>query len=158
LGLAESAFGESLESGGRFCISVFGREDICRLNYLKYYKLCIFNYICKIILQYVQQKNVFLSMLTGHTLCQGLNVYHRFSTTAAAAIHVDTASSVMAQVVSRQPLTAEARVRTRVNPCGICGEQSGTGTGFLRFFRFYPVIIIPPSLSKLISSGECVIC
>jgi hypothetical protein len=35
----------------------------------------------------------------------------------------------MAQVVSRRPLTAEARVRARVNPCGICGGQSGTGTG-----------------------------
>jgi hypothetical protein len=36
----------------------------------------------------------------------------------------------MDQVVSRRPLTAEARVRARVNPCGICGGQSGTGTGF----------------------------
>jgi hypothetical protein len=36
----------------------------------------------------------------------------------------------MAQIVSRRPLTAEARVRARVNPCGICGGQSGTGTGF----------------------------
>jgi hypothetical protein len=35
----------------------------------------------------------------------------------------------MAQVVSRRPLTAEARVRARVNPCGICGGQSGTETG-----------------------------
>jgi hypothetical protein len=33
-------------------------------------------------------------------------------------------------VVSGRPLTAEARVRARVNPCGICGGQSGTGTGF----------------------------
>jgi hypothetical protein len=32
----------------------------------------------------------------------------------------------MAQVVSHQPLTAEARVRVRVNPCGICGGQSVT--------------------------------
>jgi hypothetical protein len=32
----------------------------------------------------------------------------------------------MAQTVSRRPLTAEARV----SPCGICGGQSGTGTGF----------------------------
>jgi hypothetical protein len=36
----------------------------------------------------------------------------------------------MAQAVSRRLLTAEARVRSRVSPCGICGGQSGTGTGF----------------------------
>jgi hypothetical protein len=35
----------------------------------------------------------------------------------------------MAQVVSRRPLTAESRVRARVNTCGICGGQSATGTG-----------------------------
>jgi hypothetical protein len=33
----------------------------------------------------------------------------------------------MAQAVSRRPLTAEARVRGQVSPCGICGGQSGTG-------------------------------
>jgi hypothetical protein len=36
----------------------------------------------------------------------------------------------MAQVVSRRLLTAEARVRARFNPCGICGGKSLTGTGF----------------------------
>jgi hypothetical protein len=36
----------------------------------------------------------------------------------------------MAQVVSRRPLTAEARVRARVCPRRICAGQSGTGTGF----------------------------
>jgi hypothetical protein len=43
----------------------------------------------------------------------------------------------MAQVVSRRPLTAEARVRARVNPCGICG-QSGTGTGFSPSYLVFP--------------------
>jgi hypothetical protein len=46
----------------------------------------------------------------------------------------------MAQVVSHRPLTAEARVRTWVNPCGICGGQSGTGTGFSLSSSVFPSI------------------
>jgi hypothetical protein len=64
----------------------------------------------------------------------------------------------MAQVVSRRPLTAEAWVRAGVSPYGICGGQVALGQVFLPVLRFYPVNIIPPSVSKLISSGECVIC
>jgi hypothetical protein len=44
----------------------------------------------------------------------------------------------MAQVVSRRPLTAEARVRTRLNIYGICGVQSGTGTGFSPSSSVFP--------------------
>jgi hypothetical protein len=44
----------------------------------------------------------------------------------------------MAQVVSRRPLTAEARVPARVNPCGICGGQSDTGTGFSPSSSVFP--------------------
>jgi hypothetical protein len=46
----------------------------------------------------------------------------------------------MAQAVSRRPPTADARVRSWVSPCEICGGQSGTGTGFP------PVNFIPPVL------------
>jgi hypothetical protein len=41
----------------------------------------------------------------------------------------------MAQAVSRRLLTAEARVRSRISPRGICGGQRGTGTD--RFFPEY---------------------
>jgi hypothetical protein len=44
----------------------------------------------------------------------------------------------MAQVVSRRPPTAEARLRFRVSPNGICGEHSGTGTGFYSRTSVFP--------------------
>jgi hypothetical protein len=46
----------------------------------------------------------------------------------------------MDQVVSRQPLTTEAWVRAQVNPCGIYGGQSGTGTGFSSSSSVFPSI------------------
>jgi hypothetical protein len=48
----------------------------------------------------------------------------------------------MAQAVSRRPLTAVARICTRVNLCGICGRQSSTGTGFSPSYSVFPVNII----------------
>jgi hypothetical protein len=44
----------------------------------------------------------------------------------------------MAQVVSRRRLTAEARVRSPIDPCGICGRQIGTGTGFSQSISVFP--------------------
>jgi hypothetical protein len=53
----------------------------------------------------------------------------------------------MTQAVSRRLFTAEARVRSRVTQFGICGGQSGTGTGFSRVLRFSSVNFIQLSNS-----------
>jgi hypothetical protein len=54
-----------------------------------------------------------------------------------------------AQAVSRRPLTAEAQVRSRVSPCGVCGGQSGNGTDFSPSCRFSSVNFIPLVLHYL---------
>jgi hypothetical protein len=51
---------------------------------------------------------------------------------------VTSLGHAMAQAVSRQPLTAEARVRSQVSPYGICGGQSGTGAGFSPSTSVFP--------------------
>jgi hypothetical protein len=61
---------------------------------------------------------------------------------------------VIAEAVSRWLLTAAARVRARVWSSGICGGQSGVGTGFLRVLRFpLPKPFIPPTSSSSQSPG-----
>jgi len=47
---------------------------------------------------------------------------------------------VMAQSVSRRPVTVETRLRSQASPFEICGSQSGNRTGFstrISFFRCY---------------------
>jgi hypothetical protein len=64
--------------------------------------------------------------------------------TVATFVARVTSCRTIAQPLSRRLPTAAARVRARVRPCGICGGQSGTGTGFLRVLRFPLPIHIPP--------------
>jgi hypothetical protein len=73
-----------------------------------------------------------LQITTRHTSRHVMSAQTRAS---AKNIHSGRA---MAQVVSRRPLTAEARVRARVNARGICGGQSGTGTGFSPSSSVFP--------------------
>jgi hypothetical protein len=51
-------------------------------------------------------------------------------TLSVSAVRQCLLGRAMAQAVTRLPLTAEVRVRSRVSPCGIYGRQIGTGTGF----------------------------
>jgi hypothetical protein len=44
----------------------------------------------------------------------------------------------MAQAISRRLIIAEARVQSRVSPCGICGGQNDKGTGFSPSTSVFP--------------------
>ena len=46
----------------------------------------------------------------------------------------------------KKTLTAEARGRSLATPYGICGRQSGTGTGFSASTSVSPVSVIPSAL------------
>jgi hypothetical protein len=59
----------------------------------------------------------------------------------------------LSQAVSHRLPTAAARDRGRVWSCGICGEQSGTGAGFLLVFPFPLPVFIPPVAPQLPGAG-----
>jgi len=53
---------------------------------------------------------------------------------------------VMAQAVSRRPVTTDVPVRSLVSPCEICGRQGGTVTGLSPSTLVSSVTMVPPVL------------
>jgi hypothetical protein len=102
-----------------FCTVVFYQITFPALQHVAYFP----SYTCGVKLLYVANSPVL-----------------RFSCCVPTAV----IGRAMTQTFSRRPLTAAAWVRALVSPCGICGGQSGTGTGFFRVLPVSPVSISPP--------------
>jgi hypothetical protein len=88
---------------------------------------------------------------TGHisaVATRTLNTQHLRS-----ALAVPWLRSLIAGLSPRRPGFAPGSINV-----GFVVDKVALGQAFLRVLRFSPVNIIPPSLSKLMSSGECVIC
>jgi hypothetical protein len=66
-------------------------------------------------------------------------------------------SSAMAHAVSYRHLTVEVLVRSRVSPCGICGGQSGTGTGFSPEYFGFPMSVSFHRCSSTWKYGKLII-
>jgi len=57
--------------------------------------------------------------------------------------------------ISMPSNTTDARVRSRTNPCEICGRQSGSGTVLSPSTSVFPVSTSAPTLSTRLSLGNC---
>jgi hypothetical protein len=64
--------------------------------------------------------------------------------------------STYIQPIIRRPPTAEARVRYRISPCGICGGQNGTGTGLSPSTSASPCQFYPTG-APLLGKGQKII-
>jgi hypothetical protein len=51
---------------------------------------------------------------------------------------ITSVNNVMAQALSRRPLSTKTRARSQASPCGICGGQSGTRAGFSPSILVFP--------------------
>jgi hypothetical protein len=80
----------------------------------------------------LQFQSFHMNTQMGSTSRYTIPLYVRYQVTSNFSLKIFNTlrGRAMAQAVSRRLLTAEARVRSRVGSCRICGGQSGTGTGF----------------------------
>jgi hypothetical protein len=101
------------------CISTFKNKFVVLVLHCVYVSVCRY--------QSIISRPIFIKLCTN-TVSFQIDSYYLLSPYCGRA---------MAQVVSRRHPTAEARVRSRVNPCGICGGQSGTVTGFPLSISFH---------------------
>jgi hypothetical protein len=86
-----------------------------------------------------------------------LDAFHSYQLSWISAIMSTIEKGrVMAQVVSLSP--RRAGFAPGSIHVGFMVDKVALGQDFLLVLRVSPVNIIPPSLSKLISSGECVVC
>lgn len=51
----------------------------------------------------------------------------------------------MTQAISRRSVATKALILLRARLCGICDGQTGAGTSLPRVFRFFSVIVMPPT-------------
>jgi hypothetical protein len=69
------------------------------------------------------------------------------------SIEVKLMGHVVAQAVSLYARITEVWVRSQADPCRVCGEQSGSGTGFSMNTSVFPSkrhsTVAPPSFSPL---------
>jgi hypothetical protein len=79
-----------------------------------------------------------LSNFRGSTIAQSLKQAQPLTTLTPGG------GRAMTQAVSRRPLTAAARVSTRVNPVRFVVDTVARAQVFLQVLRFFTVNIIPP--------------
>jgi hypothetical protein len=131
-------------SGRGLCVGLITRPE-------ESYRLCVCLIVCDLETSAVRRPGPDLGCCaSGKESCFGTRVVTTnvsiiiFLCCRNSSLYLQNATldgRAMAQAVSRRPPTAEAWVRSRVSPCGICVGQSGTGTGFFPEYFGFPLSI-----------------